>query len=244
MYANLPDLVIREVKKNIWTFSRPFARFGIVPVGGRSTAVKLDAGDVWVLASTPLTEDTKSTLDNLGPVKYIMAGDIVHHIYLGEFKKAYPDAKVIGMEGLAEKKAKEGLKLDGAYGSDPAGTLYGFEDEIKSCYFSGFMNKDVAWYHVASKSLIVADLVFNLPGTEQYSKSTAYSSIPLTGKMGPSSWLHQKFLWGAGTDKEAMAKDAKTVAEWDFERIIMCHGDVIETDAKKAWKDAFASHLT
>ncbi|KAJ7575288.1 hypothetical protein C8J56DRAFT_730091, partial [Mycena floridula] len=126
------------------------------------------------------------------------------------------DAKVIGVEGLAEKKADEGLKLDRAYGSDPAGTLYGFEDEVRVIpYFSGFINKDVAWYHVASKSLIVADLVFNLPGTEQYSKSTASSSILLAGKVDLSSWLHQKLSSVAGKDKEAMAKDAKTVSEWD-----------------------------
>jgi hypothetical protein len=32
---------------------------------------------------------------------------------LGQFKKEYPDAKVIGVEGLSEKKKAEGLVLDG-----------------------------------------------------------------------------------------------------------------------------------
>ena len=62
-----------------------------------------------------------------------------------------------------------------------------------------------------------------------------------------------------------MKRDAKTVAGWDFERIIPCHGvrhrylemlnhciyfiyffatqDVIETNAQQAWKDAFKSFL-
>jgi hypothetical protein len=69
------------------------------------------------------------------------------HWFEGEYAKAYPDAKLIGVEGLAEKKEKEGLKLSGcmlesifllslatkyrvAYGVDPAGTLYGYEDEV------------------------------------------------------------------------------------------------------------------
>ena len=47
----------------------PFTRFGILPLGGRSTAIKLSSGDVWVLASTPLDEPTKTKLDELGPVK-------------------------------------------------------------------------------------------------------------------------------------------------------------------------------
>ena len=49
---------------------RPFSRFGLVPIGGRSTAIKLKAGGVWVLASTPLDADTKTRIDALGPVKY------------------------------------------------------------------------------------------------------------------------------------------------------------------------------
>lgn len=34
-------------------------------------------------------------------------------VVAGEFKQAYPEAKVIGVEGLAEKKKAEGLTLDG-----------------------------------------------------------------------------------------------------------------------------------
>jgi len=40
-----------------------------------------------------------------------------------------------------------------------------------------------------------------------------------------------------------MKRDVKTVAEWDFERIIPCHGDVIEKDGKKAWRELFKWYL-
>jgi hypothetical protein len=40
-------------------------------VGGRSTAVKLKSGGVWILASTPLSTETKAKLDELGPVKSV-----------------------------------------------------------------------------------------------------------------------------------------------------------------------------
>jgi hypothetical protein len=42
-------------------------------VGGRSTAIKLRNGDVWVLASTTLDDPTKSTIDGMGKVKYVMS---------------------------------------------------------------------------------------------------------------------------------------------------------------------------
>ncbi|KAJ7322897.1 hypothetical protein DFH08DRAFT_888212 [Mycena albidolilacea] len=241
---NLPELVIREVTPEITTFSKPFLRFGILPFGGRSTAVRLSTGDVWVLASTPLTPDTKAAIDKLGPVKWIMGADAVHTMYLGQFKSQYPEAKVIGVEAVVEKKKAEGLVLDGAYGKDAPDTKYGFEDEIYACYFSGFANKDVAWFHASSKTLIVADLLFNLPGKEQYSKSKSSSKVPLFGKLDPWGSVHKHFVWGQGKDKAAMKRDANTVLGWAPERIIMCHGDVIETDGTKAWATAYSKYFS
>ncbi|KAI0790482.1 hypothetical protein C8Q75DRAFT_762043 [Abortiporus biennis] len=236
--------VIREVSKGVWIFSAPFKRNGIIPFGGRSTAVKLTNGDVWVLASTPLDTESKERLDALGPVKWIIGADAVHYMFLGQFKKAYPDAKVIAVADSEPKVKNEGFKFDGAWGADPEGTKYGFEDDIQHCYFSGFRNKDVAFFHPESKSLIQADLLLNLPPTEQYSKTNSWASIPLLGGfVNPFSGLYQRMVWSLGVDKEAMKRDAKIVDGWDFERIIPCHGDVIEKDGKKAWRSAYKFFL-
>ncbi|TFK49377.1 hypothetical protein OE88DRAFT_1719794 [Heliocybe sulcata] len=216
--------VIREVAKDVWTFSCPFSRFNLIPVGGRSTAIKMTNGDVWVLASTPLNDATKSKLDEMGPVKYIVGADAVHTLYVGEFKKAYPRAKLIAPEEAVKKKHNESLMFDGAWGADPVGTQYGFESDIKHCYFSGFQNKDVAFFHPASKTLVEADLLFNLPCNEQYSKSSSSGKVPFFGTLNPYMWMHKRFAWTLGTDKEAMKRDVKTVAGWDFEQIIPCHG--------------------
>lgn len=48
-------------------------------------------------------------------------------------------------------------------------------------YFTGFRNKDVAFFHKESKSLIEADLLMNLPPTEQVRlKLSEFDSIILT----------------------------------------------------------------
>ncbi|KIJ30807.1 hypothetical protein M422DRAFT_267638 [Sphaerobolus stellatus SS14] len=238
----MAETVIKQVAQDVWTFSRPFARMGIIPFGGRSTVIKLRDGNVWVLASTPLEDATKTKIDQLGALqRYIVGPDAVHYLYLSaRFKKAYPQAKVIGVEPLKDKKGVP--KLDGVYGVDPSETKYGFEDEVQSCYFSAFAKKDVAFNHIASKSLIEADLLFNLPAREQYS-TTQKKPFLYNHNFGPSSWLHQKLLWLAGSNTATMKKDVQTVASWDFDRIIPCHGDVIEDKAKEAWKTAFSAYL-
>ncbi|KAK6997363.1 hypothetical protein R3P38DRAFT_3370209 [Favolaschia claudopus] len=110
-------------------------------------------------------------------------------------------------------------------------------------YFSAFRNKDVAFFHVASKTLIIADLLFNLPANEQYSKSKSSAKVPILGKLDPSTSLHKKFVWSANSDRATMGRDAKTVLGWGMERAIMCHGDVIETGADKAWEAAYSKYF-
>ncbi|KDQ60115.1 hypothetical protein JAAARDRAFT_32487 [Jaapia argillacea MUCL 33604] len=239
----MSDIVIRQLTPDISIFSRPFARFGFLPWGGRSTAIKLSNGHVWVLASTPLSEETKSTIDAMGEVKYIVSPDSLHHLFLAEFKKAYPEAKLIGVAPLVERKKAEGLTLDGAYGADPADTKYGFEDDISACHFPGHANSDVAFLHKPSKTLIEADLLFNLPATEQYSKSKSSASNFIANRLNPFSGLHKTLIGGVIKDKVTMTRDAKTVESWDFDRIIPCHGDVIETGGKKAWQSAYSKLL-
>ena len=51
-------------------------------MGGRSTAIKLSSGDVWVIASTPFNNETKVAVEKLGTVKYILAADADHHFFL------------------------------------------------------------------------------------------------------------------------------------------------------------------
>jgi len=246
MSKPVSEIVQREVAPGVWTFSKPFARFGVWPIGGRSTAVKLSDGGVWVLASTPLDADTKARLRELGPVKYIVSPDAVHHLYLGEYKKEYPEAKLIAPQAAIERHNDSELKFDGAWGRDPAGTKYGFEDDIEHLFFPGFETKEVAFLHKASKSLIEADLLFNLHSVkEQYSRTKQSSRFLGIGglKIGPKSWIYPRLLWSQGTNKEEMKRDVKTVSGWDFDRIIPCHGDVIETGGKQAWNDSYKLYL-
>jgi len=239
------ELVIREVKAGIWTFSTPFSRAGIIPFGGRSTACKLSDGSVFLVASTKADDETLTKIREIGPVKYIVAPDYEHHLNLKDFHKAFPDAKVIGVDGLEQKPALAEVKFAGIYGKDPEGTKYGFEDEISACYFSAFKNKDVAFCHKASKTLIEADLLFNLPPHEQYSKSklSAVGWLPILSYIAPFTATHRFFINQLVSDTEVTKVHAKTVESWDFDTIIPCHGDVVGGNGKAAWQSVWDKFL-
>jgi hypothetical protein len=97
----------KQVTNGVWTFSRyarsdlvwrlllmnipfsPFSRLGFLTIGGRSTAIKLKDGGVWILASTELDNPTKTTIDGMGPVRYIIGADAVHYLYLSAYIFVY-----------------------------------------------------------------------------------------------------------------------------------------------------------
>ncbi|GAA5939304.1 hypothetical protein JCM3775_007183 [Rhodotorula graminis] len=245
------ELVIRKLDSNTTIFSLPFARGGVVPFGGRSTAIKLQDGSVWLGASHPLDPATLDAINDLGPVKHIVQFDAEHGMYTKQYHDAFPSAKLyLPVGGVDKWKKKQPLPEGtvtfehGVHETDPFEATTG--GEIKSSSFvKAHINQDIAFLHVPTKTLIEADLLMNLPPTEQYSRSSARSTIPfLSGMMKPGSTAQKRFVhYLAAKDKKEMADAAKKVATWDFDRIIPCHGDVIETGGHKAWTDTYAWFL-
>ena len=146
MTGSSDSAVVRALSPAITIFSVPFRRLGLVEFGGRSTCIKLASGELWLGASTPLDEPTKAGIAQLGGnVKYIVAYDIEHTMFLVDYATAYPTALVIGPKGLADKfKDEKRLKVAGEYttnGLAGPNERFGFEDEIESCFFEAHMNK-------------------------------------------------------------------------------------------------------
>jgi hypothetical protein len=176
----------------------------------------------------------------------ITVKDYCHSSSQAEFHESYPNAWLFSVEEAIKKKRDENLNWHGYWSDSNREPHFGFENEIKSCYFSGFKNKDIAFLHAPSKTLLVADLIFNLPATEQYSESWTGSGFPLFShfiRLNPYTTFHRSLTKALVVDATAMSRDAKTVASWDFHRIIPCHGDVIEVDGYKAWKAAYGMYL-
>ena len=80
----------QRIASNLTRRCSPFKRFGILPLGGRSVAIKLSDGTVWVLASTPPDDQTRKEIDSLGTVTYIVSPNSEHHFFLGRsFREVY-----------------------------------------------------------------------------------------------------------------------------------------------------------
>jgi hypothetical protein len=249
-------MVIRDVTPTIATLSVPFLRFGHIKMGGRGTLVKLKTGNVAVFSPVAFTPDVKSKVQSMGPIKYIVAPDIEHHIFISTWAKEYPEAEIIGMEGLPEKREKDpatkGTKFHHVFSSKNKLDVHitpEFDDEFAYEYFHSHTNKELVFLHKPSRTMIEADLLFSLPATEQYSKSGINPHSGILTKLfggimntrGDMVW-QRRFLWYAAgsADRGAFADSARRIKQWDYDRIIPCHGDVIETGGKGIMDKALA----
>lgn len=241
-------MVIRDITPTITTLSVPFLRFGLIKIGGRGTIVKLKTGSLAVFSPVALTPEVKSKVQSMGTMKYIVAPDFEHHIFVSSWAKEYPLAEVIGMEGLPEKReqdeATKGIKFAHVFSAKNKRDMRispEFDDEFDYEYVHSHQNKELVFLHKPTKTMIEADLLFNLPATEQYSRSGQDATSGLFTKLfgslmntrGDMIWQKRVLWYGpGGKDRAGFGESAKILNTWDFDRIIPCHGDVIETGGK------------
>lgn len=238
----------------IATHSTVFLR-AILEIGGRSTAIKLDTPDegIVVFAPVPWGPEAERFLQVLEPgkslaninVKYIVAPDVEHHMAIKSWKDRFPHAKILGPEPLNEKKKKEGIVLDFALTERHSGKLLTAESwdgelgrlglpsefvkEFDIAYFPEHANKEIVLLHKPTKTLLTADLLFNLPAYQQYegTKLSPTSGLScLTRYMGIDSWIMRKTFGSMLPMTDSVPLNA--IYDWHFERIIPCHGDVME----------------
>jgi hypothetical protein len=224
--------------------------------------VRLTSGALAVFSPTALTPEVSAILQEMGnKVKYIAAPDIEHHIFLSDWYSAYPDAHVIGPEGLPEKREKS---TDPKHAKVPFSTVFKanekastkiseeFDRDFEYEYVDAHPNKELVFFYKPDKTLIEADYLFNLPATEQYSKTGQSANSGFFTKLFGSSQSTQgaalaqkRIIWNVMSrrDRAGFSKSTERIDSWDFEKIIPCHGDTIEQDAKGIFRKVFEWHL-
>lgn len=259
--------VIRTITPNIVTVSVPFARMGLIRVGGRGTIIRLTSGTLAVFSPVALIPSVQAKVAELGGnVGYLIAGDMEHHIFLSEWARAYPSAKILGPKGLQEKRAK--VHNDEKIGHEPFSFVWdasnkqsnGVSDEFATDFEVEFVdahpNKEVVLFYKPDRVLVQADLMFNLPAVEQYSKvpeaeRTAHGLLnrmfeAISSTAGEAKGI-KRFSWyvlsNANGDRAGFNKSIQRIESWDFETIIPCHGETIVGNGKEVFRKVFEWHL-
>ena len=101
---------MREWSDRIWIAEAPLRFYG-VPFGTRMTVVRLADGGLLVHSPLDPVPPLRAEIDALGPVRYVVSPNKLHHLFLGGFLQAYPSAQLFAPPGLASKRRD--LRFDG-----------------------------------------------------------------------------------------------------------------------------------
>lgn len=230
---------MNTISENLWTHNDKMT-LGAVPLHLRMTVIKLNNGELWLHSPTRISDSLMQSVNALGTLAYIIAPNNGHNLWLKEWVQAYPNAKVYVSRGIPKK-----LPTLGDYIIIEEQSALPWQDEIElaSMPSVNFFDEQV-FFHKASRSLIVTDLVQN-HANEKVDGIKAKVSQRLLKIIGFNNIciappLRAGFLI---KDKAAFTLFIQRILAWDFDRVIVTHGNIISQDAKTTLEKLFQRFL-
>jgi hypothetical protein len=215
---------LTSLAPDLWIATRQFTNeLGVVT--SRMTVIRLKDRRILLHSPVPSDPDLRSAVENLGQVAALIAPNLFHHQFLSEWKAAFPVAKAFCAPDLAAKR--NDFKFDGVLEDVSPPEWRGQVDQllIKGIPEYG----EVVFFHRASRSLVVGDLVFN------YTPAQAASDPGGADGLGPHGRIRS-----AISDPNALRESIENVIRWPFDRVIVAHGEIVESGGHASFREGFA----
>ena len=240
--------MLRAVDTNLWVAEQPLRYFGL-SIGTRMTVIRLAAHELVIISPIQLSDGLVNELNELGTVAHIIAPNLYHYLFAADFKAAYPSATFWATAGLQAKRPE--LPIDRAIchrqGFANADSSDNPWPGLECLFFDGFKTlgpsgpdplDEWLFLHAPSRTLILTDTAFC------FDENSAWLTQLVTKIGGGYKSLSPSLLERvATTDKEKVKTAIEQVLRWDFERVIVAHGSIVERDGKRQLKQGYERFL-
>jgi len=222
---------MRQLADGLWVAHMPLRFFG-AQFGTRMTVMRLPDGGLVVHSPVRLTDDLRTALDCLGPVRAVLAPNRLHHLFVGDFVAAYPEAAFHCSPALRTKRPDIPWMATLTDTPDPL-----WEPILDQCPVRGSLHMDeVVFYHRRSRTLIVCDFLERFDSPDH---PWLFRQLAKLGGVWHRYGLtrDQRLLF---RDTAALRATLRTILAWDFDRVILAHGPLVEADGRRVVREAFA----
>ena len=225
--------MLQEFGPSLFVADGPTVPFFGFPYPTRMAVARLSDGNAWVWSPVALTDALAGAVEAIGPVGHIVSPNKLHHLFLGAWAERWPEARLYAPPGLARKRPD--LRFDAELGDapDPA-----WAADIDQVIFRGsFAMEEVAFFHRASRTAIIGDLVQRHPEAEM--SGWRGLLMRLDGLVGARGSTPRE--WRASFLRRGPARAARDqVLGWQAERLLIAHGDCAQSNATAILADALA----
>jgi Domain of unknown function (DUF4336) len=219
--------LISQIERDIWIADGASVSFFGFPYPTRMTVVRLADRSLWVCSPISLSLSLAQAINTLGPVRHLVSPNKLHHLFLKEWARAWPDAKLYASPGLMRRRSDLTFASELGDEPDPA-----WATDIDQVIFHGsFAMEEVVFFHRASRSLIVTDLV------QRFDPATLHGwrgmLMRLDGLVGPDGSTPREWRLSFWNRRAARAALRKALA-WKARRMIIAHGDWVRENGSAA----------
>jgi len=222
-----------RIGDQIWIADGPTVSFYGFPYPTRMAVVRLENGDLWVWSPVGLTDELADEVDALGAVRYLISPNKIHHLFLGEWAKRWPEAEMYASPGLQKKRPD--LDFTAELDEHPPRA---WEGQIDQVVFRGSLFMDeVVFFHRASSTCLVCDLIQRHDPAHQ----TGWKGwlMRLDGLVGAGGSTPRE--WRASFIRRSRARKVlERVLSWNSQQLVIAHGEWASSNGSEVIRRALS----
>ncbi len=234
-----PLNALKPVAENIWIVDGPQIEFGTMgvtlPFPTRMTVIRLCDGGLFLHSPTAPDPALLTAVDALGPVTHLIAPNTIHYWWVPDWKAHYPRARVHAVPGLAGS-AKRALAIDATLGNAPPPD---WAADIDQVLFAGDVLTEAVFFHRASHSAVVTDLIENFEPA-RIKKPWLRWLVRLAHAADPHGSAPYDMRLTFLRHRRAMRAGVRRMLDWKAQRVILAHGRWYDKDGAAELARAFA----
>lgn len=220
-----PSSVLQQFGDGIW-----LADGAEVGVAGfcyptRAAIIRLSDRGLLVWSPVALSPALRAGVEALGEVQHIVAPNSLHHLFLHDWRDAFPMAKVHAPPGLRRKRP------DIAFDADlDDGAASPWADELEQVVIRGnLITTEVVFFHVASRTVLFADLIQHFARGSLSGWRALVARLDLMTELEPQ--VPRKFR-AAFIDRASARASIQRVLAWPADRVVMAHTPPVLNDGQ------------
>ncbi len=201
----------------------------------RATIVVLPSRGLLLVSPPPVEAGGLEALDALGVVEQVLVPNTFHYLNAHAVVVRYPTAVFLASPGLFARVP--GLPPGQELTERAPDAWAGAVEHAILGPTRGV--SEVALFHRESGTLILTDLAFNLVSLERRFDRIAWRVAGVPSGFGPSRTARLFLLH----DRVLAEAFLQRLVAWPFRRVLVAHGEALETDAVGVFRRAFAAYL-
>lgn len=209
---------VTQIADGVWQAESSVRLPGGARLPARASIFRLEDKKLLVYSPVELSRDLPDALEEIGEVKFLVAPNAFHHLYLAAWQERFPHAVTYGPKRLRDRRPKISLDeiIDGSM-QQPFGPSIDVE------VIGGAPKLDeIAIYHRPSRTLALADLLFNIREAKRPMR-WILRAMGTYGRAAPSRLTRLVI-----SDRAAYRRSVERLRELDLARLMVAHGEVLE----------------